>query len=129
MILYAMEARPPMMLYWIYMILLCNGDVLLHCVVDSILGASGLPDIGQIFSDSDPKWKGAASSVFMEEALSLCLPSEPVHLLFPQGLESSWKDTCLHYLVETLASGFLQHPQVEPSSRASLIDELRKVLS
>ena len=45
------------------------GDVLLHCVVDAILGALGLPDIGQIFPDSDPKWKGAASSVFIKEAV------------------------------------------------------------
>ncbi|KAJ7944965.1 2-C-methyl-D-erythritol 2,4-cyclodiphosphate synthase [Quillaja saponaria] len=45
-----------------------DGDVLLHCVVDAILGALGLPDIGQIFPDSDPKWKGCASSVFIKEA-------------------------------------------------------------
>jgi len=44
--------------------------VLLHCVVDAILGALGLPDIGQIFPDSDPKWKGAPSSVFIKEAVS-----------------------------------------------------------
>lgn len=44
--------------------------MLLHCVVDAILGALGLPDIGQIFPDSDPKWKGANSSVFMREAVS-----------------------------------------------------------
>ncbi|CAK7335607.1 unnamed protein product [Dovyalis caffra] len=48
-----------------------DGDVLLHCVVDAILGALGLPDIGQIFPDSDPKWKGAASSVFVKEAVRL----------------------------------------------------------
>ena len=43
-------------------------------MVDAILGALGLPDIGQIFPDSDPRWKGAASSVFVEEAVSLfCL--------------------------------------------------------
>lgn len=47
------------------------GDVLLHCVVDAILGALGLPDIGQIFPDNDPKWKGAPSSVFIEEAVSV----------------------------------------------------------
>ncbi|GKD43330.1 2-C-methyl-D-erythritol 2,4-cyclodiphosphate synthase, chloroplastic [Tanacetum coccineum] len=47
------------------------SDVLLHCVVDAILGALGLPDIGQIFPDSDPKWKGAASSVFIKEAVRL----------------------------------------------------------
>lgn len=45
------------------------GDVLLHCVVDAILGALGLPDIGQIFPDNDPKWKGARSSVFIKEAV------------------------------------------------------------
>ncbi|XP_048230253.1 2-C-methyl-D-erythritol 2,4-cyclodiphosphate synthase, chloroplastic [Ricinus communis] len=48
-----------------------DGDVLLHCVVDAILGALGLPDIGQIFPDSDPKWKGAPSSVFIKEAVRL----------------------------------------------------------
>ncbi|KAG0452747.1 hypothetical protein HPP92_025411 [Vanilla planifolia] len=48
-----------------------DGDVLLHCVVDAILGALGLPDIGQIFPDNDPKWKGAASSVFIKEAVRL----------------------------------------------------------
>ncbi|TKY70973.1 2-C-methyl-D-erythritol 2,4-cyclodiphosphate synthase [Spatholobus suberectus] len=48
-----------------------DGDVLLHCVVDAILGALGLPDIGQIFPDSDPKWKGCASSVFVQESVRL----------------------------------------------------------
>ncbi|KAK9202876.1 hypothetical protein WN943_013129 [Citrus x changshan-huyou] len=52
-----------------------DGDVLLHCVVDAILGALGLPDIGQIFPDSDPKWKGAPSSVFIKEAA--CGPLKP----------------------------------------------------
>lgn len=37
--------------------------------MDAILGALGLPDIGQIFPDSDPKWKGAPSSVFIKEAV------------------------------------------------------------
>ncbi|KAJ7952254.1 2-C-methyl-D-erythritol 2,4-cyclodiphosphate synthase [Quillaja saponaria] len=48
-----------------------DGDVLLHCVVDAILGALGLPDIGQIFPDTDPKWKGCPSSVFIQEAVKL----------------------------------------------------------
>ncbi len=34
-----------------------DGDVLLHCITDALLGALALPDIGQIFPDSDPKWK------------------------------------------------------------------------
>ncbi|CAI8589302.1 unnamed protein product [Vicia faba] len=48
-----------------------DGDVLLHCVVDAILGALGLPDIGQIFPDNDPKWKGCDSSVFVHESVRL----------------------------------------------------------
>ncbi|GAB2303458.1 hypothetical protein Dimus_037448 [Dionaea muscipula] len=51
-----------------------DGDVLLHCVVDAILGALGLPDIGQIFPDTDPEWKGAPSSVFIKEAVSVFIP-------------------------------------------------------
>ncbi|GBG86566.1 hypothetical protein CBR_g41628 [Chara braunii] len=46
-----------------------DGDVLLHCLVDAILGALSLPDIGQLFPDNDPKWKGADSTVFMKEAV------------------------------------------------------------
>jgi 2-C-methyl-D-erythritol 2,4-cyclodiphosphate synthase len=46
-----------------------NRDVLLHYVVDAILGALGLPDIGQLFPDNDPKWKGAVSSIFVIEAV------------------------------------------------------------
>lgn len=41
--------------------------------MDAILGGLGLPDIGQIFPDSDPKWKGAPSSVFIKEAVSISL--------------------------------------------------------
>ena len=46
-----------------------DGDVVLHCVVDAILGALGLPDIGQLFPDSDPRWKGQTSDVFLREAV------------------------------------------------------------
>ncbi|OVA16958.1 2-C-methyl-D-erythritol 2 [Macleaya cordata] len=48
-----------------------HGDVLFNSVVDAILGALGLPDVEEMFPDSDPKWKGAASSVFMKEAVRL----------------------------------------------------------
>lgn len=34
-----------------------DGDVLLHCITDALLGALCLPDIGQLFPDTDPKWK------------------------------------------------------------------------
>lgn len=48
-----------------------DGDVLLHAVTDAILGALGLPDIGQMFPDSDPRWKGEPSETFLAEAVRL----------------------------------------------------------
>ncbi|KAL4429024.1 hypothetical protein ABPG77_006063 [Micractinium sp. CCAP 211/92] len=48
-----------------------DGDVLLHTVVDAILGALCLPDIGQLFPDTDPRWKGARSDIFLKEAVRL----------------------------------------------------------
>ena len=46
-----------------------DGDVVYHAVTDAILGALGQDDIGQLFPDNDPKWKGADSSVFVREAV------------------------------------------------------------
>jgi 2-C-methyl-D-erythritol 2,4-cyclodiphosphate synthase len=42
-----------------------DGDVLLHALVDALLGAAGQGDIGQHFPDSDPAWRGAASRHFV----------------------------------------------------------------
>lgn len=39
-----------------------DGDVLLHAITDSVLGASGLGDIGSYFPPEDPKWKDADSA-------------------------------------------------------------------
>jgi 2-C-methyl-D-erythritol 2,4-cyclodiphosphate synthase len=48
-----------------------DGDVLLHALVDALLGAAGLGDIGQHFPDTDPQWKGAESSRFVVAAVQL----------------------------------------------------------
>jgi 2-C-methyl-D-erythritol 2,4-cyclodiphosphate synthase len=48
-----------------------DGDVIYHSVVDAILGALGLPDIGQLFPDNDPQWSGSDSSIFMEEVRAI----------------------------------------------------------
>jgi 2-C-methyl-D-erythritol 2,4-cyclodiphosphate synthase len=44
-----------------------DGDVLLHAIGDAICGAAGLPDIGQLFPDTDPLWKGADSWELLRE--------------------------------------------------------------
>lgn len=46
-----------------------DGDVVYHAVTDAILGALGLEDIGQLFPDTDAKWQGADSTIFVEEAV------------------------------------------------------------
>jgi 2-C-methyl-D-erythritol 2,4-cyclodiphosphate synthase len=46
-----------------------DGDVLLHAITDALLGAIAAPDIGSLFSPSDPRWKGADSALFLVEAL------------------------------------------------------------
>jgi len=46
-----------------------DGDVLLHALTDALLSAVGEEDIGQLFSDKDPRWKNAPSSLFLKSAL------------------------------------------------------------
>ena len=48
-----------------------DGDVLLHALVDAMLGGAGLGDIGQHFPDHDPQWRGADSSRFVVATLQL----------------------------------------------------------
>jgi len=48
-----------------------DGDVVLHALCDALLGAAGLGDIGQHFSDSDPKWRGADSRRFVAGVLAM----------------------------------------------------------
>jgi 2-C-methyl-D-erythritol 2,4-cyclodiphosphate synthase len=48
-----------------------DGDVLLHALVDALLGAAGLGDIGQHFPDTDPQWRGADSRRFVTATLQL----------------------------------------------------------
>ncbi|HEY7089470.1 MAG TPA: 2-C-methyl-D-erythritol 2,4-cyclodiphosphate synthase [Tepidisphaeraceae bacterium] len=44
-----------------------DGDVVIHALVDALLGAMGWGDIGQLFPDSDSQWKGAASRIFLQK--------------------------------------------------------------
>jgi 2-C-methyl-D-erythritol 2,4-cyclodiphosphate synthase len=48
-----------------------DGDVLAHALCDALLGAAGLGDIGTHFPDTDAKWKGANSLIFLEHARKL----------------------------------------------------------
>ena len=46
-----------------------DGDVVLHALADALLGAVGAGDIGQLFPDSDPAWRGAASRMLLRRVV------------------------------------------------------------
>lgn len=45
-----------------------DADALMHAICDAVLGALGEADIGHFFPNTDPRWRGVASSVFLQEA-------------------------------------------------------------
>lgn len=48
-----------------------DADVPAHAAADALLGAAGLPDIGQLFPDTDPRWEGADSLVILASVAGL----------------------------------------------------------
>lgn len=50
-----------------------DGDVVLHALCDALLGAAGLGDIGQHFSDKDAQWRGADSKRFVRAVMNMLL--------------------------------------------------------
>jgi 2-C-methyl-D-erythritol 2,4-cyclodiphosphate synthase len=47
-----------------------DGDAVLHALTDALLGAAGLDDLGTLFPDKDPQWKGADSARLLTVALA-----------------------------------------------------------
>jgi 2-C-methyl-D-erythritol 2,4-cyclodiphosphate synthase len=60
-----------------------DGDVLLHAVIDAILGALGLGDLGVHFPDTDPQYKDISSLKLLGHVMALANE---------KGLEVSWVD-------------------------------------
>jgi 2-C-methyl-D-erythritol 4-phosphate cytidylyltransferase/2-C-methyl-D-erythritol 2,4-cyclodiphosphate synthase len=52
-----------------------DADVAIHALVDALLGALGAGDIGAHFSPSDPQWRGAPSSLFLDSARKIVVES------------------------------------------------------
>jgi len=48
-----------------------DGDCVLHAACDALLGAAGLGDMGRHFPSRDPRWRGVASRVFLDEVRRL----------------------------------------------------------
>lgn len=46
-----------------------DGDAVLHAIVDALLGAAGLDDLGTLYPDSDPRWKDADSAQLLMDVV------------------------------------------------------------
>jgi len=53
-----------------------DGDALIHAIVDALLGAAGLGDIGRFFPSDDKKWEGVKSNIFLSEARKMLFNSK-----------------------------------------------------
>jgi 2-C-methyl-D-erythritol 2,4-cyclodiphosphate synthase len=86
-----------------------DGDVLLHALVDAMLGAAGLGDIGEHFPDTDPQWRGADSGKFVAHALQLLaqrgqrLLNVDLTLLAQTPRIASWRDQIRRSIAVKLA--------------------------
>ena len=82
-----------------------DADVLLHAIIDALLGAAALGDIGQHFPDSNPEFKNISSTILLKDVREL---------LFQAG-----------YLVGNIDSTIiLQSPKI-----ATYIPEMRKIIA
>jgi 2-C-methyl-D-erythritol 2,4-cyclodiphosphate synthase len=59
-----------------------DADCVTHAVCDALLGAAGLPDIGNFFPDTDPTWKGVDSQVLLRRVVQVLRENgwEPVNI-------------------------------------------------
>jgi 2-C-methyl-D-erythritol 2,4-cyclodiphosphate synthase len=85
-----------------------DGDVLLHALVDALLGAAGLGDIGEHFPDSDPRWRGADSRQFVSTVLEMLarrswrVVNVDLTLLAQQPQIAPWREQIRHSIATLL---------------------------
>lgn len=85
-----------------------DGDVLIHAIIDSLLGAAALGDIGTFFPPEDDKWKDCDSSILLEEVMN-------------KITEDGWKIENLDCVVK------LQSPKFIPY-REKVIENLASIM-
>lgn len=90
-----------------------DGDVLTHAIIDALIGAAGLGDIGKHFPDSDPRWKDASSIMLLKGIIDL---------LSEKGFEILWVDSTV------IADMPRINPYIESMKRALSSAGIRKGL-
>jgi len=86
-----------------------DGDVLLHAIVDALLGAAALGDLGKYFPSSDPDWKEKSSLFFLQYA---------AELLFKKGYNIDHIDSII----------VLEHPKVS-NKTSEMIDNISNAIN
>lgn len=76
-----------------------DGDAVLHAVCDAVLGAAGLDDLGTLFPDSDPQWRGADSARLAEACVA-------------RAAEAGWRVVNLDVVIAT------EGPRIAPHRAA-----------
>jgi len=94
-----------------------DGDVLIHAVIDSLLGAAGLPDIGAHFPDTDAQYRGIDSLNFLRETC---------RIIRENGYEIEYIDTTIIAQRPKIAS-HIQDMRVLMSSVAGIDSKLINV--
>ena len=85
-----------------------DGDVLMHALVDALLGAAGLGDIGQHFPDSDPQWRGVESKRFVAQTCQMLerrhfkLINADLTLLAQSPKIAAWRDQMRYTIAAAL---------------------------
>jgi 2-C-methyl-D-erythritol 2,4-cyclodiphosphate synthase len=82
-----------------------DADVLSHAIIDAVIGALGIGDIGRLFPDTDPQWKDASSIGLLRYAIDLMRANE---------YEVSWIDSVI----------IAEKPKLSP-----FVEEMKKTIS
>ena len=85
-----------------------DGDVVLHAVIDAIMGAMAMGDIGTLFPDSDPQWKDADSS-------------DLLFVVSRQAADSQWEIVNLDVIVHAEEPRLQPHKQQMKRTIASVL--------
>jgi 2-C-methyl-D-erythritol 2,4-cyclodiphosphate synthase len=86
-----------------------DGDVLLHALIDALLGAAALGDIGERYPDTDPRWKDADSRALLRRA-------------WAEVRDAGWCLANLDCVVLLEAPKVLPHREAIRASLAALLD-------
>jgi len=82
-----------------------DADVLSHAIIDAVIGALGIGDIGRLFPDTDPQWKDASSIALLRYVIDLMRANE---------YEISWIDSVI----------IAENPKLFP-----FVEEMKKTIS